>query len=876
MKPIRTFYVKPRLPTGLERLSDLAYNLRWAWDPQARSLFRRLDDDLWERSDHNPVYMLGAFEQTRLEEAARDPAFVAHYTRCCRDLDDYMQEPATWFRATAEGSEGLQVAYFSAEFGITGCLPGYSGGLGVLAGEHLKSASDLDLPMVGVGLLYQRGYFRQYLNADGWQQEGYAECDFHTMPVRPVADAAGAPLRIDVEMAGRQVTAQVWYAQVGRIQLYLLDTNIPGNPPFDRDITDELYGGDGEMRLRQEMLLGIGGMRALGALGIRPMVCHMNEGHTAFLALERVRSLMREAGIDFGQAREAVAVGNVFTTHTPVAAGNDFFAPDLVERYFGTFYRELGLDRDSFLGLGRQDPKDRREEFCMTTLALRLSRHNNAVSRLHERVARRMWASLWPGAPVDEVPIGHVTNGVHIESWISHDMGDLFDAYVGPRWRDQPGDPSAWTRVPRIPAEEMWRIHERRRERMVHFVRRRLHRQLENRGVSSAEREVAREVLDPGALTIGWARRFAAYKRGDLLLHDLDRLQRLIQDAERPVQLIFAGKAHPKDEQGKEVIRTLIHTCRRPAFRPHIVFLEDYDLDIARFLVQGCDVWLNTPRRPLEASGTSGMKAAANGVLHASVLDGWWEEAYQPDLGWAIGRGEEYGDSEYVLQDQIESQALYDLLEKEIVPLFYERDDKGVPRGWVARMASAMEAFNGHFASHRMVREYGERLYIPAGRRTRDMADEGYRRAKALAAWKTRVRQAWPRVTVAGVEIVDGPPPGGYGAAPPEVLVGDQLRVRSRVQLGQLAPDDVLVELYIGRVNAGGEIVEAGTVAMESAGDADGAVLFETTAEPCRRSGLHGYTVRVRPRHADLVDQWEMGLVCWADGAVQVRAAAAG
>ncbi len=872
MKPIRTFYVKPKLPPGLERLSDLAYNLRWAWDPQTRSLFRRLDDDLWERSGHNPVYMLGAFEQVRLEEAAQDPAFVAHYERCCRELDDYMQEPATWFRSAAPGAQDLLVAYFSAEFGITECLPIYSGGLGVLAGEHLKSASDLDVPLVGVGLLYQRGYFRQYLNADGWQQEGYVESDFHTMPVRPATTADGKPLQVQVNMADRQVMAQIWRSQIGRVRLYLLDTNIPGNPPFDRDITDELYGGDREMRLRQEMLLGIGGVRALAALGIRPRVCHMNEGHTAFLAMERIRALMQEAGLGFDEAREAVAVGTVFTTHTPVAAGNDFFAPELMDKYFAPYYQELGLDRESLLALGRQHPQDRQEAFCMTTLALRLSRHSNAVSRLHESVARRMWTSLWPGAPLEEVPIDHVTNGVHIESWVSHDMAELFDAYVGPRWRDRPGDPGAWSRVPRIPAEELWRTHERRRERMVHFVRRRLYQHLERRGVSRVEREAAREVLDPGVLTIGWARRFAAYKRGDLLLRDVARLERLINDAGRPVQLIFAGKAHPRDDPGKEIIRTLIHICRQPAYRKRIVFLEDYDLDIARFLVQGCDVWLNTPRRPLEASGTSGMKAAANGVLNASVIDGWWEEAYQPDLGWAIGRGEEYTDT--ALQDQIESEALFDLLEKEIVPLFYERDDKDVPRAWVARMSASMEAFNARYATHRMVREYGERFYLPAGDRVQAMAADGYRRARDLAAWKGRVRQAWPNVAVTAVEIVDGPSETADPELSAQVLVGDTIRVRARVQLGSLTPDDVLVELYVGRVDARGELIEAGTSAMAPVAQPDASLSFETRAEPCCRSGLHGYTVRVRPRHPDLVDLWEMGLVCWADGSVPVRAAA--
>ena len=864
MRPSHTFQVIPSLPAKLERLRILAHNLWWAWNHEAIELFRRLDRDLWETTGHNPVLMLGTIRQERLEQMAADDGFMAHCDRVYRDFDRYLASTGTWYHKTydqtgaegdAVGDVGRRIAYFSLEFGLTESLGIYAGGLGILAGDHLKSASDLGLPFIGVGLLYQQGYFRQYLNPDGWQQELYPENDFYNLPLVLERQLSGEPLIVEVEYPGRLVKAQVWRAQVGRVPLYLLDTNIEVNRPDDRDITDQLYGGDDDMRIRQEVLLGIGGVRALDLLGLRPAVCHMNEGHSAFLALERIRQLMEEHGLSFAEAREAASGGHVFTTHTPVPAGIDWFHPDLVDRYFSHYYPRLGLARHDFLGLGRTNPTDPSGYFCMAILAMRMANKTNGVSQLHGRVARQMWLGVWPQVPTDEVPIQAITNGIHPRSWISHDMADLYDRYLGPRWIERPAEISVWQRVMRIPDEELWRTHERRRERLVAFARRRLRTQLEQRGSGPAQLRQAGEVLDPEALTIGFARRFATYKRATLLFRDLERLTHIIGDKDRPVQLIFAGKAHPADNPGKELIRQIIHHARRPVFRNRIVFIEDYDMVVARYLVQGVDVWLNTPRRPHEASGTSGMKATANGALNLSILDGWWDEGYSPETGWAIGQGEEYGKDQFDYQDAVESNAIYDLLEKEIVPLFYERGRDGLPRGWIAKMKAAMRDHAGVFNTNRMVRDYFEESYLPSWQRSQRLMENELERARSLAAWKDRVREQWSRLRIERV--------WADTAQGQEIKVGDQLQVHAQIHLGELKPTDVAVELFHGPLNAEGQIVEGRalpTLIAQSKGK--GNYVF-AGAIACQSSGRQGYALRIVPHHEDLGNPFEMGLVLW-------------
>jgi starch phosphorylase len=847
---VRTFQVSPSLPKDLTPLWEIVHNLMWTWDHEAISLFRRIDSAHWETCGHNPVLFLGTVRQERLEELTGDDGFLAHLHRVNDTFDAYLKE-RTWFEKEHGKFNGPLVAYFSAEYGLTECLPIYSGGLGVLSGDHLKSASELGVPMVGVGLLYQEGYFRQYLTADGWQQERYPRNDFYRLPVLPVKGLDGRWLKIELDYPGRTVQARIIRVRIGRLSLYMLDTNLPENSAQDRRITNQLYGGDNEMRIQQEIMLGIGGHKALRLLGLKPAVYHMNEGHSAFSGLERARELMEAEGVSFAEAIEATAAGTAFTTHTPVPAGIDEFSPGLIEKYFGDYREKLGLTRDEFLALGRKGGDGDSSPFNMAYLALRLSRFVNGVSRLHARVSRRMWAHRWPGVPEEEVPIGHITNGVHIRSWISSEMSGLLLRYLGPDWVHKPAGEEIWERVDNIPDEELWRTHELRRERLVAYVRHHLHDQLKRRGLPQAVVDQAREVLHPEALTIGFARRFATYKRAALLLKDPERLEKLLSDTERPMQIIFAGKAHPRDDGGKELIRQIVQFARREDSRNRIVFVEDYDIAVARYLVQGVDMWLNTPRRPLEASGTSGMKVLANGGLNLSVLDGWWAEGYSRDVGWAIGRGEEYDDQE--LQDQIESNALYDLLEQDIVPLYYDRSRDGLPRGWIAMMKRSMRELCPRFNTNHMVKEYTENAYMSSLAAGERMLADGASRARALAGWKKRVTDGWDGIGISDIEAhLDG-----------EISVGDEVQVRATVDFGKLSPDDVSVEVYVGLFD--GEIIENGTaITMSRESDLpDGRVRY-TGVIPCRTSGRHGFRIRVLPRHVDLATPFDLARITWA------------
>jgi glycogen phosphorylase len=855
MKPIRTFKVHPSLPEVLLPLLHIAYNLRWSWDHAAIELFRRLDRDLWEACGHNPVLLLGNVEQGILEAAALDDSFLAHMRGVAETLDLYLSGQGAWYTREHAQDSRLLVAYFSAEFGITECLSIFAGGLGVLAGDHLKAASDLAMPLVGVGLLYQQGYFRQYLNGAGWQQEAYEDNDFHTLPIKLVPD-----IRISVDLPHGTVAAQVWSVNVGRLRLLLLDTNLPANTPEDRKITYQLYGGDLEMRLKQEIVLGIAGYRALEAVGLEPTVYHMNEGHSAFLGLERVVRLMETQNLSFKEARILASASLIFTTHTPVAAGHDYFPPGLMDHYFDRYRQRLGITRAEFLGLGRSHPQRDSEDFCMTVMALRLASFSNGVSRLHGAVSRQMWNHIWEGVPEAEVPIGHVTNGVHFRSWVSFEMNQLYDRYLGPKWREEPADPKLWERTDSIPAGELWRTHERRRERLVAYARQKLRAQLASRGSSQAAIDDAEEVLSPDALTIGFGRRFAAYKRANLLLRDPARLARILNDPERPAQIIYAGKAHPQDDLGKQLIQNIIELGSRPELRRKIVFLENYDMATARCMLQGCDVWLNTPRRPLEASGTSGMKAQANGVLSLSTLDGWWDEAWElgrrteSEVGWAIGSGETYAD--LAQQDQVESEAVYELLEREIVPSFYERRADGLPRKWIARMKSSIAKLCPTFNMHRMVREYTSEYYLVAHERYAALSDRGAASAKQLASWLDKVEGAWPRVRVESMED---------GAS--EVALGKVVQVSARVFLDVLTPDDVTVEIVAGRVNADGDITDFFTTPMQaSEQNGQAGYRFESEIQPGSRSGLYGYAIRILPKHLELVSPFLPGLILWTCG----------
>jgi starch phosphorylase len=851
MPRVHAYRVSPSLPVRLQCLHKLSLNLRWSWHHPTIELFRRLDPDLWEETGHNPRLILGRIDQKRLAELCGDEAFLAQLDRASADLDEYLAG-AGWFAAAHPEAMEIRIAYFSAEFGLTECIPNYAGGLGILAGDHLKSASDLGLPLTGVGLLYQGGYFHQYLNADGWQQETYPINDFHNLPIQPVDDGAGKPLMVHIDFPGRRLAAQIWKAQVGRVPLYLLDTNVADNTAGDRQVTGALYGGDRELRIQQEIVLGIGGIRALHALGIRPTVCHMNEGHSAFLGPERTRMVMEELRLSYHEAHQVAAAGCIFTTHTPVAAGFDRFEPWLVTKYVGEYSQGLGLTAEQFLAYGRQVASDSNEPFNMAFLASRHSSYTNGVAKLHGVVTRKMAQPMWPGYPLDEVPIGSVTNGIHTRSWISMEMSALLNRYLGPQWGEKPADTALWQRIDRIPDQELWRVHEIRRERLVNYARERLASQVRQRGGTNSEITIASGVLSPDALTIGFARRFATYKRATLLLRDVDRLRRILTDSKRPVQILLAGKAHPHDTEGKELIRQVVRFARDPQVRSSVVFLEDYDISVARYLVQGADVWLNTPRRPNEASGTSGMKLLANGGLNLSILDGWWDEAYDPEVGWAIGNGEEYDNPEY--QDQVESEALFHILENDVVPLFYDRDAAGIPRGWLAKMKASMRRLSPIYSTNRMVAEYAERFYLPAANRlVRLASDNG--RVRSLLDWRKRLHAHGSEVSVTHVDV-DG---GSH-----EFLVDSQVKVAARVSLGSLSPGDVRVQAYYGVLTADGQIGKGSHVDLALRESSGSDHLYEGKVE-CRQSGSCGFAVRVVPFHEDALVPYELPWIRWEE-----------
>ncbi len=828
IQPLREFLVRPALPPALARMSQLAYNVFWAWEPTIRNLFRRMDPALWSVCGHNPVSMLGRVPQATLEKLAADPRYLALYRRACERYDAYMHG------GDGAGQKKKLIAYFSMEYGIVECLPIYSGGLGVLSGDFLKACSDSDVPVVAIGLLYQTGYLQQYLNPDGWQQERYVLNDFYTLPVQPVRDPSGGELKVEVKLPSGPVWIKVWLIEVGRLKLYLLDTNIPENErPENRSITDALYGGDNNLRMRQEIVLGIGGIRVLKALGMEPTVYHMNEGHSAFLALERIRVLMKEHGMKFDEALEASRNNNVFTTHTSVPAGIDIFDSGLMWEYFQEFCHEIAIDFEQLMGIGRRNPQDTYERFSMAILAIKTSCFRNAVSRLHRQVSQEMWQELWPQLPVWEIPITSITNGVHLMSWLSSDLATLYDQYLQPDWRERLTDPKTWEQVQDIPDQELWEAHRRRKRRLIQFVRERQVAFARGRKASSAELRRASEALDPDAFTIGFARRFATYKRATLLFRDVNRLKRILCNPERPLQIVIAGKAHPKDHPGKELIRQIVQLSRDPELSKRLVFLEDYEISVARELVESVDVWLNTPRRGEEACGTSGMKAGMNGVLNLSILDGWFDEAYEYSGGWAVGDRIAYSED----QDEAHATAIYSLLENELVPAFYERD-QGVPREWMKRVKRSLIYLSPQFNSQRMVDEYISQLYDPADTAWADVQWNDFEKARKKARWNAEVRSVWDRIQF--VEM--GAPPNG------PVLSGRPVPVRTAVDLAGLKSDDVRVEVVVGRVGANGQLEDTEVMLLPAVEQRGPVVVFEKEIVP-QQTGRMGYALRISPNH---------------------------
>jgi len=850
-----SYLVIPTLPKNLENLREIAYNLHWTWNPDSRELFRRLDRELWENTNHNPVMMLGKISQQRLYEVSNDDGFNAHLTRVYNKLNEYLSEK-TWVQKNYKYSNEFNIIYFSAEFGLTECLQTYSGGLGVLAGDHLKASSDMGIPLVGVGLLYKEGYFQQYLNSDGWQLERYELNDFDNLPMKLVMNEKNKSLTLSVELADRKVFFQVWKIQVGRVPLYLLDTNTMLNSTEDRKITQTLYGGNVETRIQQEIILGIGGIRAMHALGIKPMVCHMNEGHSAFLSLERIKIAIKEDNLSFMEAKEVGFYSNIFTTHTPVPAGIDIFSNELVEKYFGNYYRnELKVSSKEFYSLETIYKGQNSNVFNMAHLAMNTAGYINGVSKLHGEISKKMWASGYKDVPFNEIPIGYITNGVHIRSHISNEMEGLFLQYIGEKWVSNPASSNLWENIDKIPDEELWRTHERRRVRLVAFVRKRLIQQIKNRGGSQMEIAAAAEVLDPSALTVGFARRFATYKRATLIFKNLEKLSHILDDKEHPVQFIFAGKAHPQDEEGKRLIQEIFQIAKEEHFRRKIVFIENYNMNVAHHMVEGCDIWLNNPRRPLEASGTSGMKIIANGGLNFSVLDGWWDEGFDPEVGWKIGNGEEYTDPDY--QDGVESRQLYNTLESQIIPLFYTRGEDKLPRLWIAKIKNSMKKLGAFFNTHRMIQEYFDKYYFPSFEKRLLLKENNWNRIKELSTWKEKISKEWPNIKILHVET---------NSTLTVQHVGEKLPVKAEINIGNLTPEDVEVQIYFGPLENDENPQLNSTVVMTTDNNESKNGVYNYFGNIlCDKSGRKGYTIRILPKNNLLIHPFELNLIYWAE-----------
>jgi glycogen phosphorylase len=843
--------VFPIMPARINRIYELAYNLWWSWHPEARTLYSSIDPELWEQIGHNPVRFLSEVEPSKLEQASENREYLEQFDGVISDFDHYMHPRAeeTWFSRTYPELADKTIAYFSAEFGLHESLPIYSGGLGILSGDHCKEATDLDLPFVGVGFLYPQGYFQQRISREGVQEATYDKLHFSEVPAVPALGPDGHEVVISVDLPGRKLFAKVWKLMVGRIPLYLMDTDVAPNAPNDRELSARLYGGDREIRISQEIVLGIGGVRALRALGIAPAAWHINEGHAAFLTLERCRELVAQ-GLSFNEACEAVAANTLFTTHTPVPAGNDTFNYDIVDKYFSSYWGQLGLNREQFMDVARED-QGWGSTYGMTVLALKLSGQHNGVSRLHGEVSRKMWQFLWPGIDVDEVPIGSVTNGVHTFSWIAPELNELFGRYLDADWGKHVDEQEFWDKnIDNIPDEALWRVHHIRKEALIAYARKRLRQQHLRAGEGALQIAEFSSMLNPDALILGFARRFATYKRAALIFRDIERLKKILNNPRRPVQIIFAGKAHPADDPGKALIQQIYKLSRSEEFKGKVVLLENYDIDMARYLVSGTDVWLNNPIRPYEASGTSGQKAALNGQPNCSILDGWWEEGYNGKNGWAIGEAREYYDQN--AQAEADSLSLYRLLEEEIVPSFFEKGADGIPHRWLEYMKEAIRTCAPEFSMRRMIKEYTNKYYVPQIQQSLSIEQNHYEQARTLSKWKERIRHGWQ-----GLELyVDGKREG-------QLSLGEGIYVRAWVRINELSPEDLSVELVYGEAKDD-VVVPQHTLPMSYVKrEQDGSFRYEIQLQP-DESGSIAYSVRVVPAHPELKEKYELGLIRWA------------
>jgi len=841
------------LPEKLGKLKDLAYNLWWTWNPQVLDLFAELDPQLWEKLQHNPVTMLQVISRTKLEQKLSDTGFMSRYSTVVQEFEAYMNESKTWFNENYPDSGNHMIAYFSAEFGLTEIIPVYSGGLGVLSGDHCKSASDLGLPFAAVGLFYKQGYFNQHINKEGWQETIYPDLNPSHLPVKRVLDQDGKAASISVEIAGRIVYAEIWEVKIGRISLYLLDTDTEKNSEPDRYLTSRLYGGDQETRIQQEILLGIGGVKTLEFLRLKTTVYHMNEGHSAFAGLELMRRLVQDKHLTFKEAKEVVSSSLVFTTHTPVPAGNDVFPLHMIDKYFNNFWGTLGISRHEFLDFGLKVGDS--HNFNMTVLALTLSGRRNGVSELHGAVTRNIFGNLWPGVPEQEVPVSHITNGIHTLTWLSPDLKVLYSKYFEKNWANNIHKPEIWSGLEKVPDNELWEIHCIAKKKMIDHVRKCLKDQEIKNGESLENIREAANMLDPNTLTIGFARRFATYKRAALIFRDAERIKRILNDSRMPVQIIFAGKAHPADRPAHEIIKNIHDIARQEGFKGKVVLVEDYNMALARFLVQGVDIWLNNPRRPLEASGTSGQKVCINGNINFSILDGWWCEGYNGKNGWAIGDNTYY-DDEY-LQDNADSQSLYEILENEIIPQYYFRNEEGIPVKWIPVMKESIRSLAYNFSTHRMVQDYTNKMYIPSMNRMDQMTSSSYDLARSLSEWKSFAERSWSQVKILTDSSQSFPKDWRISA-------GEDLTVAISVSLGEISPGNVKVQVYYGRLDANDHIDNPQVEDMTLVESQDSGICNYSAHLKILEGGEYGYTFRILPYHPQAINVFEPGLVRWA------------
>jgi len=851
MEKMQIYKVYPAIPEPLSFLDYLARNMWWCWNHEAIDLFQRINPMQWEKTGKNPMAFLSLISQRRFNELSKDESFLAHLGRVKAKFEKMFSKVSQIKEFDMGPKETL--AYFSMEFGLHESLPFFAGGLGILAGDHLKAASTQGIPLTGIGLLFREGYFRQFLDHNGWQQETYPINDVFELPVQKVKDSSGFDIKITIPGPSGRICACVWQLKIGKSRLLLLDTNLRENPKDIRDITSRLYASHGEIRVAQEILLGIGGIKALTAMEIFPNVCHMNEGHCAFAVLERTSLIMDRYGLDFQTAIQICKRSAVFTTHTPVAAGHDEFPKELIRPYIKPYAEKFKISENELLSLGEPHGSADTGKFSMFIFGTGFSGYINGVSRLHGQVARRMWQSLWPKRHVEEIPISHITNGVHICSYLSRQKNALFERYLPSEWTNCLSSPDLVTRIDQIEDEDLWHVHEMDRSNLIRKCRQLLLAQYERRNAPRNVLDEVVRVMDGRALTICFARRFATYKRAGLLLKDIPRLTKLITNDDHPVQLVFAGKAHPNDNEGKEIIKQIVSFARMPEVRHRVVFLENYDINIARYMVQGCDVWLNTPRRPNEACGTSGMKASANGGLNVSILDGWWCEGFNENRGWSIGNGDVHDDHAY--QDEVESQALFNILENEVIPRFYDMERGNPPVKWIKMMKEAMKMAIIDFSSDRMVREYSNRFYIPAARNFKLLTDDSAAKAGEFAVRQARLISLWHHIIVSKPEL----------ATEIDLIVGDTFRITVQVFLGDLSPDEVEVQVYHGKIRAAGylEGSRAETMWLQETVSA-GTHSYACTIT-CSDSGHFGYTARVIPK-GDEVLIHTPGLITWVNG----------